>query len=220
MTMESVTNTYASKKVILQFPDDYVARPQFFDEQSSLAVKENGRYIIKAGTPFPSNDGNCTGIVLNDLDVTDGDQNGAVLVRGHINTAKAEDNAGITYAEACKTSLKGAIFFYPLGGTVTDTTTIKTDAAIAVGEKNPVVMINLEGTDFAPKQASQKVANYTITPSTTALTVGTITRVDDKTVKMAFTGTAVAGTLKIKALAAAVVNGVASNEVTITVAGE
>ena len=78
MTMESVTNTYASKKVILQFPDDYVARPQFFDEQSSLAKKENGRYIIKAGTPFPSNDGNCTGIVLNDLDVTDGDQNGAV----------------------------------------------------------------------------------------------------------------------------------------------
>ena len=104
MTMKSVTNTYASNKEILQFPDDYVARPQFFDEQSSLAVKENGRYIIKAGTPFPSNDTNCTGIVLNDYDVTDGDVNGAVLVRGHINTAKAEENAGITYATACKTA--------------------------------------------------------------------------------------------------------------------
>lgn len=220
MTMESVTNTYASKKVILQFPDDYVARPQFFDEQSSLAKKENGRYIIKAGTPFPSNDGNCTGIVLNDLDVTNGDQNGAVLVRGHINTAKAEENAGITYSTACKNAVKGGIFFYPLGGTITDTTTIKTDATIAVGDKDPVVMLNLEGTDFAPKQASEKPANYVITPGTTALTVGTIKRVDDKTVKMAFTGTAVAGPLKIKAKAAAVVNGVESNEITITVAGE
>ena len=218
MTMKSVTNTYASNKEILQFPDYYVARHQFFDEQSSLAVKENGRYIIKAGTPFPSNDTNCTGIVLNDYDVTDGDVNGAVLVRGHINTAKAEENAGITYATACKTALKNAIFFYPLGGTVTDVTTISTDSTIAVDDKDPVVILNLEGTDFAPKQASTKVANYTITPGTTALTAGTITRIDDKTVKIAFTGTAVAGTLKIKALANAVVNGVASNEISITVA--
>ena len=59
MTIESVTNSYASKIEILQFPDDYVARPQFFDEQSKLAVKENGKYIVKAGTPFPSNDANC-----------------------------------------------------------------------------------------------------------------------------------------------------------------
>lgn len=225
MTMKSVTNAYAVKKEILQFPDDYVARPQFFDEQSSLAVKENGRYIIKAGTPFPSNDANCTGIVFNDLDVTDGDANGAVLVRGHINTAKAEENAGITYAAACKTALKSAIFFYPLSGTVTDVTTISTDSAIAVNDKDPVVILKLEGTDFAPKQASTKASNYTITLSTTALTTGTtalttgtITRIDDKTVKIAFTGTAVAGTLKIKALGNAVVNGVASNEITITVA--
>jgi len=218
MTMESITNTYSSKNIILQFPDDYVARPQFFDEQSSLATKENGKYIIKAGTPFPSNDANCTGIVLNDLDVTNGDQNGAVLVRGHINTAKAEENAGITYSDACKTALKSAIFFYPLGGTITDTTTISTNSEIAVGAKDPVVTLNLAGTDFAPKQASTKAANYTITADTTALTTGTITRVDDKTVKIAFTGTAVAGTLKIKVLEAAVVNGVASNELSITVA--
>lgn len=218
MTMKSVTNAYAVKKEILQFPDDYVARPQFFDEQSSLAVKENGRYIIKAGTPFPSNDANCTGIVFNDLDVTDGDANGAVLVRGHINTAKAEENTGIPYAATCKTALKSAIFFYPLSGTVTDVTTISTDSAIAVNDKDPVVILKLEGRDFAPKQASTKASNYTITPSTTALTTGTITRIDDKTVKIAFTGTAVAGTLKIKALENAVVNGVASNEITITVA--
>lgn len=218
MTIESITNTYVSKNVILQFPDDYVARPQFFDEQSALAVKENGRFIVKAGTPFPSNDAKCTGIVLNDLDVTNGDVNGAVLVRGHINTARAEENAKITYTEQCKTALKSAIFFYPLTGTVADTTTIKTDSAIAVDDIDPVVILKLEGTDFAPKQASAKASNYTITLGSTGLTTGTITRIDDKTVKIAFTGTAVAGPLKIKVLENAVVNGVASNEITITVA--
>lgn len=218
MTMESITNVYANKIEILQFPDDYVARPQFFDEQSTLAVKDHGRNIIKAGTPFPTNDANCTGIVLNDLDVTNGDANGAVLVRGHINTARAEQNFGGTYSAACKAALKNAIFFYPLGGEVADVTTIETQSKIAAGDENPVVLVTLEGTDFAPKQASTKASNYTITPGATGLTVGTITRVSDKVVKIAFTGTAAAGTLSIKALEAAVVNGVASNEVTITIA--
>lgn len=218
MTMESVTNSYASKVEILQFPDDYVARPQSFDEQSKLAVKENGKYIVKAGTPFPSNDADCTGIVLNDLDVTNGDANGAVLVRGHINTARAEENFGGKYAAACLAALKNGIFFYPLGGTVADETIIKSDSKIAVDDKDPVIFIHLEGTDFAPKQASTKVSNYAVASTNEALTPNTITRVSDKIVKMAFKGTAVEDNLKIKAKAATVVNGLESNEITITIA--
>ena len=217
MTMKSVTNEYANKIEILQFPDDYVARPQFFDEQSTLAVKENGRYIIKAGTPFPSNDANCTGIVLNDIDVTDGDENGAVLVRGHINTDRAEENFGGTYTTNCKNALKG-IFFYPLGGTVSDTTVISTTDTISVDDEDPIVILKLEGTDFAPKQASALKTNYTITAGTTTLSLDKVTRLGDKTVKLEFDGTAVAGTLKIQAKAATVVNGVASNEISLVVA--
>lgn len=217
MTMESVTNAYASKNVILQFPDDYVNRPQFFDEQSALAKKENGRYIIKAGTPFPSNDGNATGLVFNDLDVTNGDANGAVMVRGHVNLAKAEENAGITISAACKQALKG-IFFYPLGGEIAEVTTLTSDTKIKAGDVDPIVFITPAGTDFAPTKASTKLANYTITPGATGLTAATITRVNDKTVKIAFTGTAAAGELKVQALANAVVNGVESDELTITIA--
>ena len=221
MTMKSVTNSYANKIEILQFPDDYVARPQFFDEQSKLAVKtESGRYIIKAGTPFPSNDANCTGIVLNDLDVTDGDENGAVLVRGHINTARAEENFGGSYSQACKQALKSAIFFYPLGGTVEDVTTIDTTSKLEVGKENPYVIVKLEGTDFAPRQASEQASNYTITPDETGLTTDTITRLNDKVVRIAFKGTVAAGDLKIKVGKNAVVNGVESNEITLTAAGE
>ena len=219
MTMKSVTNSYANKVEILQFPDDYVARPQFFDEQSKLAVKdESGRYIIKAGTPFPSNDSNCTGIVLNDLDVTDGDENGAVLVRGHINTDRAEANFGDTYTSACKNALKSAIFFYPLGGTVQDETIINSTSKIVVGAVNPYVVLKLEGTDFAPKQASELKTNYTITAGTTALELDKVTRLSDKIARLDFTGTAVAGTLKIQAKAVTVVNGVASNELSLVIA--
>ena len=219
MTMKSVTNSYANKVEILQFPDDYVARPQFFDEQSKLAVKdESGRYIIKAGTPFPSNDANCTGIVLNDLDVTDGDENGAVLVRGHINTDRAEANFGGTYTSACKNALKSAIFFYPLGGTVQDETIIDSTSKIVAGAVNPYVILKLEGTDFAPKQASELKTNYTITAGTTALELDKVTRLSDKVVRLNFTGTAVAGTLKIQAKAVTVVNGVASNELSLVIA--
>lgn len=217
MTMESITNAYASKKEILQFPDDYVARAQFFDEQSTLAVKENGRYIIKAGTPFPANDGTATGIVANDLDVTNGDANGAVYVRAHINLAKCEENTGITLTSACKGALKG-IFFYPLGGEVTDTTVIKAVGTIAGATVDPKIVIELEGTDFAPKKASQLATNYTITPGDSGLTVQKITRLDDKHIEIAFTGTAVATkTVTIVAGTNAVVNGVASNTLTVTV---
>ena len=218
MTMKTVTNEYANKVEILQFPDDYVARPQFFDEQSKLAKKENGRYIIKAGTPFPSNDANCTGIVLNDLDVTDGDENGAVLVRGHINTERAESNFGGTYTTNCKNALKNAIFFYPLGGTVADETVISTDSTVDAGDEDPVIILKLVGTDFAPKQASQLKTNYTVNAGTTALTVDKIVRVDDKTIKVFLDGTAVAGTFSIQAKAASVVNGVASNTLSLVIA--
>ena len=147
----------------------------------------------------------------------DGDANGAVLVRGHVNTDRAEANFGGTYTTNCKNALKG-IFFYPLGGTVTDVTKITTTSTIAVGAENPVVVLQLEGTDFAPKQASAKTSNYTITAGTTALSLDSVTRMGDKAVKLTFTGTAVAGSLKMKVGQNAVVNGVESNELTITIA--
>lgn len=114
MAMMSKTNQYDTSKGILQFPDDYVCNAQLFPKDSPLAKTVGSRKIIKAGTPFPANDASCTGIVFNDYDVTDGDENGAVLVRGHVNVAKAQANAGVTYAAGVKTSLAGRVIFYPI----------------------------------------------------------------------------------------------------------
>ena len=47
-------------------------------------VQEDGRKIVPSGTVFPANDETAIGIVFNDVDVTNGDAPGSVLVEGWI----------------------------------------------------------------------------------------------------------------------------------------
>lgn len=42
----------------------------------------NGRKIVKAGTVYPANDATAIGLLLKDVDVTDGDREGSVVVDG------------------------------------------------------------------------------------------------------------------------------------------
>lgn len=42
----------------------------------------DGRKIVKAGTVFPANDATAVGLLLKDVDVTDGDREGSVVVDG------------------------------------------------------------------------------------------------------------------------------------------
>lgn len=92
---------------ILQFPDHYVCFAQYFKKDSALATVVDGRKIIKAGTVFPSNDENAKGLVFQDVDVTDGDQNAAVLVHGFVNSAKLPE----AVSNEAKKVLKQITFF-------------------------------------------------------------------------------------------------------------
>lgn len=81
----------APAKQILAIPDHYVALG-FTHAKATAgtpgnAVLVDGRYIVKAGTIYPANNATAIGIVLNDYDVTDGDQAMAVVVHGFIKTA-------------------------------------------------------------------------------------------------------------------------------------
>lgn len=100
---------YGSEKQILMFPDPYVCFPQKFSQDSSLAVTEGGRKIIKAGTIYPANDSTAQGVVFSDLDVTEGDVNGAVLVFGFVKTSALPEEPS---AEA-KAALN-MVKFFPL----------------------------------------------------------------------------------------------------------
>ena len=92
---------------ILQFPDHYVCVAQLFEKDSALAVVVDGRKIVKGGTIFPANDKTAQGIVFQDYDVTDGDQNGALMVHGFVNTAKLP----VAPTNGAKLALKNIEFF-------------------------------------------------------------------------------------------------------------
>jgi len=88
MSIKMKTVDYASAKQILAMPDHYVAIAKKLEKDSALAVTEEGRKIVKAGTIYPANNATAEGVILNDYDVTDGDQMAAVVIHGFVLKAK------------------------------------------------------------------------------------------------------------------------------------
>ena len=83
-----VTNYNEPTKQILAIPDHYVALGFMHErataEKPGLATLVDGRYVVKAGTFYPANDATAIGVILNDYDVTEGDQSMAVVMHGFI----------------------------------------------------------------------------------------------------------------------------------------
>lgn len=87
MTMKYKTTAYDSAKHILAMPDHYVPiarKATKATTASGMVVKEGDRFIIKAGTIYPSNDNKAIGVVLQDYDVTEGDVSMAIVLHGFI----------------------------------------------------------------------------------------------------------------------------------------
>lgn len=95
----------------------YGGKPNFLESEVGLVLKtheipaslgtQEGKYkTVKAGTPFPSNDANAIGFVFEDIDVTDGNMPGSVMVAGRVLADR------LTVASAAKTALsnKGIVF--------------------------------------------------------------------------------------------------------------
>jgi len=81
----------APAKQILAIPDHYVAlgfkHAKATSAAPGLATLVDGRYVVKAGTIYPSNDANAVGVILNEYDVTDGDAMMAVVMHGFVKTS-------------------------------------------------------------------------------------------------------------------------------------
>lgn len=84
MTMKYKTIAYDSAKHILAMPDHYVPIARKATKADGMVVKEGDRFIIKAGTIYPSNDNKAIGVVLQDYDVTEGDVSMAIVLHGFI----------------------------------------------------------------------------------------------------------------------------------------
>lgn len=84
MTMKYKTIAYDSAKHILAMPDHYVSIARKATAADGMVVKEGDRFIIKAGTIYPSNDNKAIGVVLQDYDVTESDASMAIVLHGFI----------------------------------------------------------------------------------------------------------------------------------------
>lgn len=82
--------TFGQSLGILKF-FPYQAKKALIAE-AGVDADDDGNKIVKAGTPFPSNDEHCEGYLLYDVDVTRGDAVGAVVFEGSIDNAKLEAN--------------------------------------------------------------------------------------------------------------------------------
>lgn len=85
-----ITKDFGQSLGILKF-FPYQAKKALIAEQG-VDPDADGNKIVKAGTPYPSNDENCEGYLLYDVDVTNGDAVGAVVFEGSIDNAKLEAN--------------------------------------------------------------------------------------------------------------------------------
>ncbi len=78
---------------------------------TTLGVEQdNGYTVAKAGTPYPSNDANCLGYLLHDVDVTNGEAMGTYVYEGTIDTDKLTENS-ITVTDLAKTATPKVNFY-------------------------------------------------------------------------------------------------------------
>lgn len=207
MAMPYSERDYNTQKQILMFPDHYVAFTYKLSQNSALAtVTSEGRKIVKAGTFFPANDDTAVGIVLNDYDVTDGDQMAAIVSHGFVKTA-ALPEAPTPQAEAALSMIQ----FFPL-----KTTDISLRSIAAVGDNGADIYVSVAGTRF---KDTLTLSDLTIDVGTTGLTAASVVVEDDGRVAViSFTGTVAAGIVTVSVKATGVVNGKVSDEADITFA--
>ena len=77
---------------------------------AGIEADANGDKIVKAGTPFPSNDAKCKGYLLHDIDVTQGDAPGTYIYEGSIDSSKLTE-AGVTVSAEAKAATPRVTFF-------------------------------------------------------------------------------------------------------------
>lgn len=85
-------------------------------------TEEGSRIYIKAGTIYPKNDATAVGIVFQDIDVTDGDAVGALMVAGHYYSDKL--------AKSISSEATTAFVAKGLFGEVSPTVTVPADGLL------------------------------------------------------------------------------------------
>lgn len=102
-----IIREFTQSKGILKF-FDYKGAACVVPQSMQSSPDGNGMKIVKAGTPFPSNDNNCLGYLLHDVDVTQGDAPGTYIYSGTIDWTKVSD---LSIADAARKATPRVTFF-------------------------------------------------------------------------------------------------------------
>lgn len=97
-----------SKGILKYFP--YEGAACVVPQSMVSSADTNGQKIVKAGTPFPSNDAQCLGYLLEDVDVTMGDAPGTYVYQGSIDNSKLTANE-VTVEATAKAATPRVTFF-------------------------------------------------------------------------------------------------------------
>ena len=100
MANTPIKTDYVLGQKILLHPV-FEAHPHTFLKGDAAAKTVDNKSIVKAGTIYPTNDASATGVVLYDVDITNGDAQGALIYKGVINTKRIEEQP----ASGAKTAL-------------------------------------------------------------------------------------------------------------------
>lgn len=95
-----ITHEYGQNKTILKF-FDYKGAACVVPESMGVE-QEDGSKVVVAGTPFPSNDDKALGVLLADVDVTQGDAAGTYIYKGILDPDKLE---GVTISDDAKKAM-------------------------------------------------------------------------------------------------------------------
>lgn len=89
-----------SKGILKFFP--YEGAACIIKQSMVSSPDANGKKIVPAGTPYPSNDAECLGYLLHDVDVTQGDAPGTYVYQGTIDWEKVKNLSPTISNEARK----------------------------------------------------------------------------------------------------------------------
>lgn len=80
--------TIGGQGFILAHPDNYDTISMKLEKNDALAATVGGRKIVKQGTIYKDANGRAIGLCFNEIDVTDGGDNVAVLIKGTVLVGK------------------------------------------------------------------------------------------------------------------------------------
>lgn len=117
LNQNGIHKTVGAAPVQILFNVEHQVSVGILCANTGVTADANGKKILKAGTPMAgsltargtaytkANDNTAVGVLLHDVDVTNGNANGTLLIFGFVNTSRIDSTTVALITEGVKTAL-------------------------------------------------------------------------------------------------------------------